>query len=190
MLLAKNKRIAFMKYLGYEYNKEGIKALQKKYFTRKRDIDGKYGKSTDILLRHVYNVTRYAPHFKPEEFKCECGGRFCTGYPSWMKKDQLLLLEKIREHYAKPIKVTCGLRCKGYNAELNGSIINSLHMSGKATDFYQKGVTDTLANRKKSMRWIKKVKGAGYCYGDGINIYGDRTAAPYMGNALHIDVGV
>lgn len=188
-LLSINKRKAFMKYLGYEYNSKGIREFQKKYFKAK-DVDGKYGKNTDILLRHCYNIKKYAPHFSPTEFKCECNGRHCNGYPTWMKKNQLELLETLRRHYKKPIKVTCGLRCNGYNAELNGSIARSLHMNGKATDFYMKGVTDTLTNRKKAVRYIKTVDKTGYCYGDGINIYGDVIHASYMGNALHVDVGV
>ena len=34
---------------------------------------------------HFYNVNKYTKNFKPEEFKCECNGRHCTGYPDYMK---------------------------------------------------------------------------------------------------------
>lgn len=179
-----------MKELGYEYTKDGIRKLQKKYFTRSKDIDGKYGKNTDILVRHCYNVQMYAPHFKPQEFKCGCEGKYCTGYPTYMRKEMLVLLEKIRTHYNKPITVTCGLRCSAYNKTLNGSVQQSKHLQGKAVDFYQKGTTDTLANRKKAITWIKKQKNRGYIYGNGYNSYGNKVSAPYMGNALHVDVGV
>lgn len=189
-LLSVSERKRQMKELGYEYTKEGIRKLQKRYFTRRKDIDGKYGKYTDILVRHCYNVQMYAPHFKPQEFKCGCDGQYCTGYPTYMKKEMLVLLEAIRIHYGKPIIVTCGLRCKTYNAKLNGSVQQSEHLKGKAVDFYQKGVTDTLAHRKKSVIWIKKQKNRGYIYGNGINSYGNKVNAPYMGNALHVDVGV
>lgn len=189
-LLSIAKRKEYMKELGFEYTKPEIKKLQKKYFTRAKDIDGKYGKNTDILVRHCYNVQMYAPHFKPSEFKCGCNGQYCTGYPTYMKKEMLVLLEAIRIHYGKPIIVTCGLRCKTYNAKLNGSVQQSKHLKGKAVDFYQTGVTDTLAHRKKAVSWIKKQKNRGYIYGNGINSYGDKVSAPYMGNALHVDVGV
>lgn len=190
MLLNIKKRKEFFEELGYSYTSKDIKRFQKRYFSRSKDIDGKYGKNTDILLRHCYNVQMYAPHFKPEEFKCECGGRYCTGYPTYMKKEMLVLLEAIRIHYGKPIIVTCGLRCKTYNAKLNGSVQQSKHLKGKAVDFYQKGTTDTLANRKKAIAWIKKQKNRGYIYGNGYNSYGNKITAPYMGNALHVDVGV
>ena len=187
-LLSVDKRKEFFKYLKLgAYNKENIKKFQAKYFTRKSDIDGIYGANTDILLRHVYNVTRYTSNFSPSEFRCECGGKYCTGYPSWMKQIQLEHLQSIRDYYKKPMIITCGLRCKGYNRELNGSIQNSLHLTGYATDFYALGVTDTLANRKKAIKVIKKLKRHHYTYGDGYNSYGVAISAPYMGNALHTD---
>lgn len=186
-LLTTEQRKKFFKALGLgEYNKTNIKKLQKKYM-RSKDVDGIYGTDTDKVLRHVYNVKTYTKNFAPEEFKCECGGRYCTGYPSFMKPVELQNLQKIRDHYGKPMTVTCGLRCKTYNNKLRGSIGNSKHLTGYATDFYMKGVTDTLANRKKAIAWIKKLPNHNYTYGNGINSKGAKISAGYMGNALHTD---
>lgn len=186
-MLTLEQRKARFKFLGLgEYNEESIRALQKKYL-RAKDVDGIYGTDTDNLLRHVYNVKKYTKNFEPEEFKCECGGRYCTGYPSYMKKVELENLQSIRAHFGKPMTVTCGLRCKPYNASLAGSIPNSKHLNGYATDFYMKGVTDTLANRKAAIKWIKKLPNHNYTYGNGINSYGYSLSAPYMGNAMHTD---
>ena len=186
-LLTVEQRKKRFKALGLTYDEKGITALQKKYM-RKSDVDGKYGTDTDRVLRHVYNVKVCAPSFEPEEFKCECGGRYCTGYPSYMKQVELKHIQKIRDHYGKPMKVTCGLRCKTYNNKLSGSIDNSLHLVGRATDFYMEGVTDTLANRKKAIKYIKTLPNHHYTYGNGINSNGVAVSAPYMGNALHTDV--
>ena len=186
-LLTTAKRKEYFKELGLgEYNEANIRKLQKKYFSRKKDIDGIYGPNTDNLLRHVYNCSK-VKNFEPEEFKCECGGRYCTGYPSYMKMNQLRHLQSIRDHFGRPITVTSGMRCRGYNNSIGGSIVNSKHLTGQATDFYQAGVTDTLANRKRSIAWIKKQPNHTYSYGNGINSYGNYTYAPYMGNALHTD---
>lgn len=185
-LLTEAKRKEYLKYLGYTYDEKGIKALQKKYL-RKKDVDGIYGTDTDRLLRHVYNVTKHTKNFAPEEFKCECGGKYCTGYPSWMKKVELVNLQSIRDHYGKPMTVTCGLRCKTYNSKLKGSISNSKHLSGYACDFYMKGVTDTLRNRKAAIKYIKTLPNHNYTYGNGINSKGIKVSASYMGNALHTD---
>ena len=186
-LLTVDKRKTYFKKLGLgEYNAENIKKLQKKYL-RSKDVDGIYGTNTDNLLRHLYNVKTYTKNFSPTEFKCECGGRYCTGYPTYMKKVQLQNLQSIRTHYGKPMVITCGMRCRPYNNSLRGSITNSKHLTGYATDFYMAGVTDTLANRKKSIAWIKKLPNHAYTYGNGINSYGARLSASYMGNALHTD---
>lgn len=185
-LLAVEKRKEYFKKLGLgEYNETNIKELQKKYL-RKKDVDGIYGTNTDNLLRHIYNCS-LVKDFKPEEFKCECGGRYCTGYPSYMKQVELKHLQRIRDHFGKPMKITCGLRCKPYNNSLRGSIPNSKHLTGYAADFYAQGVTDTLANRKSAISWIKKQPNHGYTYGNGINSYGVNLSAGYMGNCLHTD---
>ena len=185
-LLSKEDRKKRLEFLGFTNDEKGIKALQKKYM-RKQDVDGNYGPDTDKVLRHVYNVTKYTKNFSPEEFKCECGGRYCTGYPTYMKRVELEHLQKIRTHFDKPMKVTCGMRCKPYNNSLVGSIPNSLHLSGYACDFYMPGVTDTLSNRKKAVNWIKKLPNHHYTYGDGINSQGYSVRASYMDNALHTD---
>jgi len=185
-LLTVAKRKEYFRKLGLgEYTEANIKKLQKKYL-RKKDVDGVYGTDTDKLLRHVYNCS-LVKDFEPEEFKCECGGRYCTGYPSYMKQVELKNLQKIRDHYNVPMEVTCGLRCRPYNNSLRGSIQNSKHLTGYATDFYMAGVTDTLANRKKAIKWIKKLPNHNYTYGNGINSNGVALAAGYMENALHTD---
>lgn len=185
-LLSVEKRKEYFAKLGLVYNKGGIEALQRKYM-RKEDVDGIYGTDTDRVLRHVHNVLTYTKNFRPEEFKCECGGKYCTGYPSYMKKAELQNLQKIRTHFGKPMTITCGLRCKTYNKQCRGSIQNSKHLTGYATDFYIAGVTDTLANRKKAIAWIKKLPNHNYTYGNGINSKGAKISAGYMGNALHTD---
>ena len=189
-LLTVDQRKKRFKALGLgEYNEANIKKLQKKYL-RKKDVDGVYGTDTDRLLRHVYNCS-LVKDFEPTEFKCECGGKYCTGYPTYMKRVELMHLQTIRDHYKKPMQVTCGLRCKPYNDSLKGSIPSSLHLVGRACDFYMEGVTDTLANRKKAIKWIKTLPNHHYTYGNGINSAGAYISAPYMGDykgALHTDV--
>lgn len=186
--LSDDKRKELFEFLGLgEPNKTNIKKFQKSVFANSSEHDGVPGPKTDTALMHWYNVFKYTKNFDPKEFKCECGGRYCSGYPDYMKPNELKNIQAIRDHWGKPITVTCGLRCKGYNRKLNGSIQNSKHLTGQAIDFYQSGVTDTLANRKKAIKWIKTLPNHTYTYGDGINSYGYSISAPYMGNALHTD---
>ena len=186
--LSDDKRQEIFDYLKLgNVNKTNIKKFQKMAFASTAERDGIFGPKTDTALMHWYNVTKYTKNFHPTEFKCECGGRYCSGYPDYMKPNELKNIQAIRDHWGKPITVTCGLRCKGYNKKLNGSIQNSKHLTGQAIDFYQAGVTDTLANRKKAIKWIKTLPNHTYTYGNGINSYGYSISAPYMGNALHTD---
>lgn len=187
-MLPIEERKALFKELGLEYNKATILAFQKKYMLRKSDYDGIYGKNTENTLLTVIYTFRCTKNFDPKEFRCDCGGRFCCGYPDYMKPHMLTHIQAIRDHWNKPITVTQGLRCSGRNKQLNGSIVNSKHLTGQAIDFYQKGVTDTLANRRKAIKWIKKQLFHTYTYGNGINSSGYAVKAPYMGNCLHTDV--
>ena len=188
-MLTIKEREEYFAFLGLgAYNKANILRFQKIAFpTLPHEQDGKYGKKTDTALRHWRNVKKYAPNFRPEEFKCKCNGRYCTGYPARMKKIQLQHIQKIRDHYGKPMTVTSGLRCKTFNAKLSGSSRNSRHLTGYATDFYIAGVTDSLSRRKSAIRYIRGLKHHRYTYGNGYNSNGVRVYAPNMGNALHTD---
>lgn len=184
MLLTKKKRRAYFKYLGLgEYNKANIKKFEQRYLPAKH-VDGSYGVDTDRLLRHVYNVKRYTDNFTPQEFKCRCGK--CTGYPTFMRKHELQNVQRIRDFYGKPMTITSGLRCKAYNSTLVGSSKNSNHMKGRAVDFYAQGVTDTLANRKRTLTFLRRLPFFNYAYGNGCSSLG-YVYAPNMGNAMHVD---
>lgn len=171
--------------LGYASVKDFQKAVLYPQY-----VDGIYGPQTENALISAINVKHNTKNFSVKEFRCECGGKYCCGYPSTLKVEMLKNIQAIRDHYGRPITVTCGLRDKVWNSKLGGSIQNSLHLCGQAVDFYQSGVTDTLANRKASIRWIKTLPNHHYTYGNGINSYGNGVSAPYMGNALHTDVSV
>ena len=191
-LLLKSTRKKWMTLLGYKYCKSGILKMQKDYFMRKSDCDGIYGKDTDKLLRHLHHVFVYTKHdnFKPEEFRCPCG--HCTGYPTWMRANELKHIQTIRSHYGKPMEITSGLRCEYENNRLSGSSKKSGHLSGKAVDFVTRGVTDTLEARRRTIKFLKKLKNHKFSYGDGIAVEGSGTPyykfAPSMGNAMHTEV--
>ena len=182
-MLDERTRKDYLMELGYGSVKDFQRAVMYPKY-----VDGVYGQQTENALISAINVKRYTKNFSVKEFRCECVGKYCCGYPSTLKPELLKNIQSIRDHYGRPITVTCGLRDKTYNSKLGGSIQNSLHLTGQAVDFYQAGVTDTLANRKKSIKWIKTLPNHHYTYGNGINSYGNGVSAPYMGNALHTDV--
>lgn len=193
-LLSEKQRKQYFSDLGLgEYNANNILKVQKKYLLRKSDWDGIYGTNTDNLIRHLKAVKDNCKNFAPEEFKCGCNGKYCSGYPTYMKPIELANIQSIRTHYGKPMTVTCGVRCSRYNT-LVGGITNSEHLKGLAVDYYIAGVTDTLANRKNSVKWIKTLPNHHYTYGNGIYVetvngktYTGSKSASGMGNALHTD---
>lgn len=110
-------------------------------------------------------------YFKKEEFKCQCGGKYCNGYPAEMSSKLIDILEELRVYFGKPITITSGLRCSKHNVAVGG-VSNSQHQYGKAADIYIPGV-DKAKIKAKAYEL-----GAAYCY------YG--TAG--MGEAVHINV--
>lgn len=200
MLLTKKKRQEYLKELGYykgkidgiegKLTKQAYKDLQKDYFTREKDIDGKYGKNTDNLLRSVYNC-KDLKFFKLEEFKCQCKGKYCTGYPSELKKDLVINLDDLRGHYGKSCKIESGLRCTKHNKKVGGSS-GSRHKSGKAADIVITGVSSNKTKRKGIVDfWIETYKTARYSYCDDYARTKTKTTypnVPTMGSSVHVDI--
>lgn len=189
-MLNKRKRQEYLKALGlYNGNIDGIegaktksayKALQKKYFTRTKDIDGKYGKNTDILLQNAYLVKNNCKSFKLSEFKCGCKGKYCTGYPTVLNEQLLKNLQSVRDKFGATV-ITSGMRCTKYNSSLKGSSALSRHKSGKAVDI-KTASSATMLGRMNIMLFWRGLKNQRYTY---CNINGKY---PNMGTAVHIDV--
>ncbi len=76
---------------------------------------------------------RYSANFSVREFVCRDG--------SFMPMDRELirLLQKIRDHFARPVRITSGYRSPDYNAKIGGAP-GSLHMCGMAADIQVDGV--------------------------------------------------
>ena len=75
-------------------------------------------------------------NFKSTEFDCH-GANCCK---ETQIDDQLVeYLQKIREHFNKPVKISSGYRCKTHNARVGGAS-KSNHMYGQAADTIVTGV--------------------------------------------------
>ena len=82
--------------------------------------------------------------FAREEFRCKCGGRYCSGYPAEMQEAVVKIADAAREHFGRPAYVISGLRCRQWNAH-EGGVANSQHMYGEAIDLRIDGVdSETL----------------------------------------------
>lgn len=82
-------------------------------------------------------------YFKRAEFKCQCGGKYCNGFPSEPVEKLLVNADKVRAHFGRPAHVTSGVRCEVHNAEVGG-VPTSRHRLGWAMDFYIDGVSGSM----------------------------------------------
>lgn len=199
-LLSIKTRQKYLKELGFYTGKvDGIEGhltkqaylgLQTTYFSRKKDRDGLYGKNTDILLRSAYNL-RNSQNFNLQEFKCKCGGKYCTGYPAVVDENLVNDLQKLRAHYDKSVTITSGLRCKTYNAKIGG-VKNSSHTKGKAVDIFVNKQSANLEGREAIVDFWDTLPNAKYAYCNGYMKYVGKKATIYnsktMGNATHVNV--
>lgn len=74
-------------------------------------------------------------YFRRAEFRCQCGGKYCDGFPAEPVEETVRLADEIRRRAGVPLKVSSGVRCKQHNADPNvGGVWNSLHLTGQAID--------------------------------------------------------
>lgn len=71
---------------------------------------------------------KISEHFSRDEFACQC----LCGFDS-VDVELLNVLEELRNHFGKPIRITSGNRCRTHNNEIGGAI-SSQHTKGLAAD--------------------------------------------------------
>lgn len=87
-----------------------------------------YTKGQAVKLSNNFNSTEF-----------DCKGSGCCG--STLIDDKLVeYLQKIREHFDKPITITSGYRCGTHNSRVGGAS-GSRHTKGQAADIIISGVT-------------------------------------------------
>ncbi len=77
---------------------------------------------------------KLSPHFKRKEFACKCGCGF-----SLPDTELIAVLEDVRSHFAKPVKLNSSCRCPDHNKAIGGAP-NSAHVQGIAADIVVVGV--------------------------------------------------
>ena len=200
-MLTVRERQEKLKYLGFYKGaidgiegvktKRAYKELQDKYFFRKQDKDGVYGKNTEKLLMCAFNVKKYSKNFdlKKDKLYCGCKGKYCTGYPAIIEVDLMKNLQAVRDKWGATT-VTSMLRCQKYNDSLKGSVNNSKHLKGKAVDFRNKH-TLTLKMRKDVINYWFTLHNPNYSYCNGWyrnnKTSGSKTAKG-MGLSVHGDI--
>lgn len=124
-----------------------INAIKNFQAAHNLSVDGVVGLNTALELWGKELITpvkvkdwNLYPNFTKDEFKCQCGGAYCNGYPDEIDTALVEMLQAIRNKYNKPLIITSGVRCKQHNYNVGG-VGNSRHINGKAADFYVPGVS-------------------------------------------------
>lgn len=101
------------------------------------DTDTDVGNTGNSELDERFKGIRY---WGPDEMECQCGGKYCDGFPALPSRVLLELVDDIRHDAGRPAIRTSGLRCPTWNSIQKGAA-TSKHMSGKALDFYIPGMS-------------------------------------------------
>ena len=130
--------------------------------------DGIFGPLTEAMIlkavtgeaKPVENTDFWAEikYFKKDEFKCQCGGKYCNGFPAEPKEKLVKIADRVREHFGNKCIVSSGVRCETHNSKVGG-VANSRHRSGKAMDFCISGMSASSV-----LPYVEKQPGIRYAY--------------------------
>jgi uncharacterized protein YcbK (DUF882 family) len=121
-------------------------------------VDGYGGRETDKALKHAVAYDMFKvdkdidvptkettgsfwdeiEYFTRDEFRCQCGGKYCDGFPAEPKEQLVRTCDKLRKNLGVPITIVSGLRCPTWN-QIQGGVADSQHMYGEAADIYAAG---------------------------------------------------
>lgn len=132
-----------------------MKEFQSKYGDL--EVTGTITRESALALRYAvvywYDETEPAPeeslaaaswwdeirYFTREEFRCQCGGKYCNGFPVEPQEQLVRTVNEIRRRLGVPVTIVdgggSGVRCSQHNAAVGG-VANSEHLYGRAADLH------------------------------------------------------
>lgn len=130
---------------------QSIQATEKAQGLLDIEQDGDFGDQTaDAIWQHMRSgdaLEQDTPEssgmisefFNREEFRCQCGGKYCNGFPAEPDAKLLQVLDEIRRRLGVPVYIVhrggSGVRCARHNATVGG-VANSEHLYGRAADLH------------------------------------------------------
>lgn len=119
-------------YGGPETDKALIKAVTNDKFKPEVVTDTNAGSKTGTFWDEI-------EFFDREEFRCQCGGKYCNGFPVEPQEKMVRTVNEIRRRLGVPVQIVTaggsGVRCARHNTAVSGAA-NSLHTTGNAADLH------------------------------------------------------
>jgi len=115
------------------WGKQTDEAVWQRFFNGEDELPEEAPETTGTFWDHIRYWTR-------EEWRCQCGGKYCDGFPAEPDQTLVELVDDIRHDFGRPGHRSSGLRCEIHNRN-EGGVWNSKHMEGKALDFFIEGVS-------------------------------------------------
>lgn len=97
-------------------------------------------------------------YFTREEFRCKCGGKYCSGFPAEPQEQLVKIADRLRKNLGVPVTVVSGLRCPTWN-RIQGGVADSQHMYGEAADIYAAGCSQAQVEAE-----LDRIGGVRYHY--------------------------
>ena len=92
--------------------------------------------------------------FDREEFRCQCKGKYCNGFPVEPEEELVRVCNEIRRRLGVPVQIVdaggSGVRCEQHNANVGG-VANSNHKYGKAADLHSSKSPEEMAQAAESV---------------------------------------
>lgn len=108
--------------------------------------------------------------FDREEFRCQCGGKYCNGFPVEPEEKLVRTVDEIRRRLGVPVQIVTaggsGVRCEQHNANVRGAT-NSEHLYGRAADLH---APVSLATLKQTAEAVLNGTGGLGLYDWGIHV--------------------
>lgn len=129
--------------LKYERPADQSVSVQNKRASFGQNYYNKYAKKGSDVTMGVKTYqesirTQLSKNFNSYEFRCGLG-RGCSCTTTLIDDKLWEYLQKIRDHFGKPLDITSAYRCPSYN-QSEGGATGSYHVKGMAADFVIDGV--------------------------------------------------
>jgi hypothetical protein len=87
-------------------------------------------------------------YFTREEFRCQCKGKYCNGFPVEPQEKLVRTVNEIRKRLGVPVTIVesggSGVRCEIHNRNVGG-VENSDHKTGNAADLHSNKPPEEMA---------------------------------------------